>query len=204
MKMLRPLLAAAAVLAVPLRAYAEGGLFATETEEYCHGHFCTSVHGFYIFDFLVFAALVIWLARKPIAAMLDKRYADVAKEIAAAQEAQNLANAKYDEYAKRIASLDTEMQAMLAQVRAGTEAEVTRILAESEAQVQRITAEEQARLEQESKRLRDQLRHEVADLALNLANQMLVQRLDARTQEALVDRSLREIEALPTASSAVN
>lgn len=172
------------------------GMFTGETHLYCEHNFCWTIHGFYVFDFIVFVGLLVFAARKPIAAMLDKRYQDVAKEIAAARQLQIEAQAKLDDYRARIAGLELELQRLLAEVRHGTESEVQRILAEAATQVQRITAEEAVRLEQESKRLREELQHEAALLALRMAEDTLKQRLDGAGQAKLVDRALADIDRL--------
>jgi len=162
------------------------------------GDFCIEIHGYYLIDFVAFVAILVWAGRKPIAAMLDKRYHDVAKDIAAARELRDAAQAKYDEYRRRIDSLEDELARTMAEVRQGTEMEVQRILGEAEVQVARITAEEQLRLAQESKRLRDELARDAAIMALQLAEKTVRGRLDAAGQQKLLDRAMGQLENLPT------
>ena len=181
---------AVAVLFAPALAFAGSANGCNPSE------FCFPIHGYYILDFLVFVGILVYFGRKPIAAMLDKRYADVAKEIAAAKELRDAAQAKYDEYRKRIEGLEEELARTLAEVRQGTEVEMRRILEDAQAQVDKITAEEHLRLEQESKRLREELQREAATLALQMAERTLQQRLDPAAQQRLLDRALHDIEAL--------
>jgi F-type H+-transporting ATPase subunit b len=173
--------------------------FANEGAEVCNAeHWCFQIHGFYILDFVAFVGLLVYFGRKPIAAMLDKRHADVAKEMAAAKAVRDEAQAKFDEYTARIAGLEAELQAMLADVQKGTAAEVERIMAEAQQQVARLTSEEHQRLEQESKRLRENLQREAAALALQLAEQAVRDKLDAAGQQRMVERSLAELAQLPS------
>ena len=168
--------------------------FADETCD--HEHFCFQVHGFYIIDFLVFVGILVWAGRKPIAAMLDKRHADVAKEIEAARHVRDEAQAKFDDYRRRIDGLEQDLQKLMAEVRKGTEAEVQRILADAQAQVERMTAEEQLRLEQESKRLRVELQMQAVKIALEMAESTLRERLDPATQSKLIERASGELVSL--------
>ena len=161
------------------------------------GDFCLTIQGYYLIDFVAFVAILVWAGRKPIAAMLDKRFNDVAKDIAAAKELRDAAQSKYDEYRRRIDRLEEELARTMAEVRQGTELEVQRILGEAEAQVARITAEEAVRLAQESKRLRDELSREAALLALQLAEATVRKRLDVPGQQKLLDRALGNLENLP-------
>lgn len=192
MKRLQQLLMTMAGLLMPVLAFAEEAHGTCEPNE-----FCFQVQGYYILDFIAFVAILVYAARKPLAAFLDKRYADVSKEIAAAHELRDAAQKKYDEYKARMDNLAVEMDKILADARVGTEAEVQRILTDAQQQVTRITAEEKIRLDQESKRIRDELQREAAGLALKLAEQMVREKLDAGAQQQLVNRALTEIEQLP-------
>ncbi len=196
MKRLQQLLILGLGLATPLLALAEEAHGTCEPNE-----FCFQVQGYYILDFIAFVAIIVYAARKPLAAFLDKRYADVSKEIAAAHELRDAAQQKYNAYKARMDNLAVEMEKILTDARAGTEVEVQRILADAKAQVERVTAEERIRLDQESKRIRDELQRDAAALALKLAEQMVRERLDAGSQAKLVDRALTEIEELPTTSA---
>lgn len=195
MKRMQQLLILGLGLVTPALAFAEGSCEPNE--------FCFQVQGYYVLDFIAFVAIIVYFARKPLAAFLDKRFADVSKEIAAAHELRDAAQQKYDAYKLRMDNLAIEMDKILADARAGTTLEVQRILAEAQAQVERVTAEEKIRLDQESKRIRDQLQKDAAALALKLAEQMVRERLDASAQVKLVDRALHEIEELPTANANV-
>lgn len=178
---------------LPALAFAEEAA-QSAAENTCNSeHFCFQIHGFYLIDFLVFVGILVWAGRKPIAAMLDKRHADVAKEIAAARQVRDEAQAKYDEYKQRIDGLEQDLQKMMADVRIGTESEVSRILADAQAQVERITAEEQQRLAQESKRLRMELQTEAAKIALDMAEATLKQRLDPAGQRRSIERAAAEL-----------
>lgn len=181
-----------ALLAAPSLAWAE---------EAAHDptQWTLQIQGFYLLDFIAFVAIIVYAARKPLAAFLDKRYADVSKEIELAQAMQAEAQKKFDAYNARMANLATEMEQILKEARAGTEAEVKRILDDAHLQVERMTADEQVRLDQESKRIRDTLQREAATFAVTLAEQMVRERLHDDSQHALVTRALSEIEQLPTA-----
>ncbi|MBM4344227.1 MAG: hypothetical protein FJ100_12735 [Deltaproteobacteria bacterium] len=183
---------------LPTLAWASGGGGTCNAHDGC---FEFQVHGYYILNFLVFVGLVVWYGRKPIAAALDKRYRDVAKEIEAAQAAKAEAEAQLRDYQTKVTRLAEDNARLLAEVRAGTDIEVANILAEARTLVDRATADEKLRLEQESKRLRDQLVDETARIAVDLAEQLVRQRLDGAAQERLVQAALADLEALPSSPS---
>lgn len=183
---------ASLLLAAP--ALASGGAAGT-----CSAHdgcFEFQIHGYYIINFLVFVGILVYFGRKPLAASLEKRYQEVAKEIEAAREAKLAAEQRLRDYQAKMAKLEDENQRMLAEMRAGTQFEMDGILAEARTQVARLTAEQAVRLEQESKRLRDQLQREAATKALQMAEAIVRQRMDASTQAKLVEQTLNELEQL--------
>lgn len=181
----------AALLLAPTLAFAE-------TVEDDPSQFSFKMQGFYILDFIAFFGILIYITRKPIAAMLDKRYNDVAKEIAAAKELRDAAQAKFDEYQARIDRLDEELARTMAEVRAGTAIEVQRILEDAESTVQKIAADEAQRLVQESKRIREELAREGAVLALEMAEALVRERMNPKTQEQLIERAIADLSALPS------
>jgi F-type H+-transporting ATPase subunit b len=173
-------LAAALALAAPALAWA--------------GDFTFQIHGYYIIDFLVFVAILVYFGRKPIAAMLDSRYKQVVADIEEARALRESAQARFDEYKARLEHLEDELAAMLTDVRKGTRTEVTRILADARATSERIAAEESARLTQEAKRIRENLAAHAASLALQLAEEELKRSLTPDLQQQLVARTLDELE----------
>ncbi len=189
--------AALALALVPSVALASGGSGTCNAHDGC---FEFQVHGYYIINFVVFVALVVWFGKKGIADSLEKRYRDVAREIEAAQAAKAEAEAQLRDYEAKMARLAEDNARLLAEVRAGTDNEVANILAEARTLVERTAAEERTRLEQESKRLRDQLKDETGRLAVELAEQLVRQRLDAKAQDRLVEAALADLESMPVSA----
>ena len=157
-------------------------------------NFTLTIHGYYIIDFVVFAAILVYFGRKPIAAMLDARYKQVVADIEEARALRESAQARFDEYKARLEHLEDELATMLADVRKGTRSEVTRILADARTTSERIAAEESARLSQEAKRIREQLAEHAASLALQFAEEELRRELTPDVQQRLVARTLDELD----------
>ncbi len=181
-------------------AFAEGHAAGT-----CSAHdgcFEFQIHGYYIINFIVFVGILVYFGKKPLAASLEKRYQDVAKEMEAAKEAKSQAEQRLASYQAKMARLEEENQRMLAEMRVGTQAEMDQILAEARHQVTRLTADEALRLEQESKRLRDQLQREAAGKALQLAEAILRERMNPANQAKLIDKTVGELEQLAASGPA--
>lgn len=195
--------AAKAAIAVLGTLWAAAAL-ASGGEQTCSAHdgcFQFNVHGYYVINFIVFVAVIVWFGKKPLAEALDKRYRDVAKEIETAQLAKAEAEALLADYEAKMARLSEDNARLLAEVRTGTDVEVQSILADARTQVERMTAEIKLRLEQESKRIRDQLKDETAQMALRLAEEIVRKRMTAGAHAQLIDAALADLEALPAVTS---
>lgn len=189
--------AAVAALAgalTPALAFASGGQCAPD-------EFCFTIQGYYIINFVVFVAILVFAGKKALGDMLQKRYDEVAKEIESAQAAKAAAEEKFEAYKQRVERLEEENAKLLAEVRAGTQTEVEQILAEARAASEKLQGEVALRASQENKRLREELQREAAELSLQLAREVLAERLSgpaaAASQASLVADGLAGIESLP-------
>ena len=179
------LLTGAAILTTPALALASGD-----------AGFEFTIHGFYIIDFFIFAGIIVYFGRKPIAAMLDQRHKNVAEEIQRAQVMADEAEARFNEYRFRLDRLEGELTAVLDEVRKGTKIEVARILADAQTTADRIAGDEQARLQQEAKKIRDGLARHAAEMALDLAEAQVRTRLaKGDKHDQMVERIVAELEA---------
>ena len=186
-QMWRALPVAMALLLSPALAFAGGGSFTF------------TIHGYYLIDFAVFLAILIYFGRKPIAAALDGRYKTVVAEIEAAKEIRADAQARYEEYTARLDRLEMELAELIGDVRKGTEMECERILADAKATADRIASEEADRIAQEGKKIREELAAQAVDVALTLAAERIRAQMSDKTQAALVDSVIAELKATETA-----
>lgn len=153
-----------------------------------------TIHGYYLIDFAIFAGLIVYFGRKPIAAMLDQRYKTVAADIEQAKVLRDQAQAKHEEYRLRLERLEDELTKVMDDVKAGTQHEVERILNDAQREAERIASDERARLAQESKKIRQELAAHAAKMALELAEKQVRERLAApAAQDKLVQRNLQEL-----------
>ena len=155
------------------------------------------LHGYYIIDFVVFFGALIYFGRRPIAAMLDQRHKTVAAEIDAARAFRQEAQVQYNQSKVRLERLEEELEKVISDVRSGTEIECGRILADARQTADRIASDEKTRLQQEAKKIRDELGRFGAELALQLAETKVRDRLGKKTaQDRFMERAVSEIEQM--------
>jgi len=139
-----------------------------------------------LFQIIAFGLLVWGLSRvayKPLLRLLDERATKVRESLEAAERAQqDVAQAEQ----RSLAELQTaRVQAQEIVARAREQSEHT--IAQS-----RVAAREEAEKVKVQTRARDELRHEVVDLAILAASRVVRRSLDPEQHRQLIEETLRE------------
>lgn len=161
-----------------------------------HG-FDFKVQGYYIIDFLVYAAILVVVLRKPISAFVALRRERVVKDIEEARVLRTEAETKLADYERRLATLESEAQQILADARRAGEAERTRILSEATAAAAKIRADATARLEQEGRKLEFELKLHAVELAGQVAEKLVTERITDNHRRALFNDYVTNLENRP-------
>lgn len=148
-----------------------------------------------IIAFLLFIFLLWRYASKPIVKVLDERQERVREGIEAAQRMQEQLQATAARNEEVLAEARRDSQAILAQARESGESVLTRAREEAGKQSDEYMARAQATLRAETEQARQQLRKEVADLAMLAASQIVRKELDPASQAELIEATLSEAAA---------
>lgn len=189
--MSRPLARSAAALAaaVPLLAPA----LARAAEEGGHGGgFATLVY--HAINLLLLVGVVAWFARRPIQAFMAERRAGVVRNIETSEQLLREAQSRLDEWQRRLANLDTELREIREASARLAEVEREEILREARALAERIRADARAAVQQEVERARAELRREAADLAVEIATELLREQVGEDDRTRLVDEFVETLE----------
>jgi F-type H+-transporting ATPase subunit b len=131
---------------------------------------------FALINFSVFLGLLIKFAGPKMVGYLRTRHDTVKTQLADAAALRAEARAKLDEYNRRIAAVDAEVQKLMADIRAEAEAEREMILSQARSQAESLKREAQRRIEAEVARARLMLEREVASAAVAAAEKILRER----------------------------
>ena len=107
------------------------------------------------------------------------------------------AQARLSNWQRRLVELDSELVGIRETGRRRAEEERERILTDARASAERIRREAAAAIEQELRRARGELREEAADLAIELAGELLIQELGDSDHDRLVSEFVERIEREP-------
>ncbi len=185
MAFVRGLGLALGLVAVPATALAAGD-----------GSWSFRVEGFYLIDFAIFIALLVYLVRGPARKFIRARYERVTAEMEAASRMKAEADAKLAEIEKLFAALEREVTTIRDQFKADGERERDRIVAETEAQADKMRQSVGKQFEQETAVLKEKLSHELVQAVLTATEAKVRARVDQATHKALAGAYIANLEKL--------
>lgn len=147
-----------------------------------------------VVNFLIWFAIIIYLARKPLAEFLEGRRRAVEEGLVEAKQLQEAAEAKYDEYTARLEHLDDELVSLRGEMINTAETERDRIIGEAEARAERMRRDSRFVIDQQMKQLRTDLTREAIEAAVSAAENVLVEQVQASDQTRLAEEYLGSLD----------
>ena len=142
--------------------------------------------------------ILLWLLRRfawrPLLAILDQRRRHI--ETALQDVAQKKAEMEYlqADYAQRLAKIDDEARVKIQQAVLEGKRIAIEVQEDARAQAQAILAKSKETVELELAKAKVTLRDQVADMTVEAVERVLKQKLDAKSDRALVESALDELE----------
>jgi len=157
-----------------------------------HGPTIENLH--YLIDFVVLLSVFVYFLRKPIANFVTERRESLVSEIEEAKKLRAEAEAKLADYDARLGNLQSEIDGIMDDARKAGEAERQRILVEATKAAERIRTDAKHRLDQEQRKLSHDLRVKVVEMALDIAETSVKQKIDQKAQDTFVSEYIDELD----------
>ena len=155
-----------------------------------------------IINFAVFAGLIIGFGGPALKRHMESQHTLINDALEEAAKLRDKAQAQLEEYSQRIADVDSEVDKLVADVRADAEAEKERIIEEGRQQAARLKRDAESRIAAEFVRARQEIEQEVVAAAVAAAERILRQQASAKDKSALVDTFISDIQSEGTARGA--
>ena len=149
-----------------------------------------------IFAIINFCILVVGLKvflYKPVCNMLDSRKEEVANNLNSAEEAKLEAQKLKDEYAAQIQNARAEAQDIINQAAKIGEQTKADIVSEAREEAARLTAKAQADIAREKTEALNEIRNEIADLAVLAAAKVVGKTIDVADHQNMVNDFVKEV-----------
>ncbi len=144
-------------------------------------------------NLLLFIGIIYYFARRPLGEAFRGHKAGIRRDLMNAQEERNAAVAKLGEIEGRLASLDTEVEAIRAQSHKEAADERERIKRSTEEEIRKIREQARREIESASKAARAELRAYTAEQSVKLAEEMIRRDIRPEDDEHLVRDYVEEL-----------
>jgi F-type H+-transporting ATPase subunit b len=144
-------------------------------------------------NLLGFIALVVWLLRKPMVQFFESRRRGVAEALRKAEEDRDRAQAVAREVGERLVKIEAEIEALRVHAREQAEAEEREIAARAIEETERVAARTSAELDARVRAARKELTAYAADLAVELARELVVKNVTPDDEKRLVAEGVKSL-----------
>lgn len=144
-------------------------------------------------NLLAFLGLLVWLLRKPLVHFFQNRRTQVAESLTKAEEDRGRAEAIAKEVGERLARIETEIEAMRRNALDQARAEEAEIEAHAAEEAARIAARTAAELDARVRTARNDLTAYAADLAVELAKELVAKNVTPDDEKRLVAEGVRNL-----------
>lgn len=146
-----------------------------------------------IINFLFLFVILFKFAKKPMQNFFQKRTELIEKTLNEAKEAKAASLKALQEVETRLKAKDAEIEAILAASRKSGEQERDSIIVESDRLKAKILEQAKTNIEYELKHAKEAIKAEAVELAMELAEKKLKEKLTKEEQEKLLEDSLTKI-----------
>lgn len=150
-------------------------------------------YAFKIFNFVVIFGIVIYFARKPIKNMLKQRTEMIERTLKEATEAKELAQKALQEVQTRLQTKDKEIEDIINASKRSGEQERELIIEESNRLKEKLFEQAKVNIEYELKSAKEMIKAEAIEIAMELAEKKIKDKLTKEEQEKLLQESLTKM-----------
>lgn len=152
--------------------------------------------GLIIWTSVTFVALVIVLAKfawKPMLSMINQREEQIRDALSQAEKARAEAAEMLRQNEQNMARAEAEYQKVIREGKALAEKIKEEIVTKARQQAEQELARANEEIQRNIEAAKQQLRDEVADLAIKAAEKILEENLDAQKQQKLIDKVIQQL-----------
>lgn len=144
-------------------------------------------------NFVIFAAVLIKLAAKPVKKLFTQRTQEVATTLEELEAKQTEAESAVQAAESRLSEVAQEREKIIQQYMAEGELEKAKILEKANLVAERIKEMAAFTIQQETKKASQNLREEIAGLATQMATDMIKKKATYADQQGLVEEYLKKV-----------
>ena len=148
-----------------------------------------------VINFLILVFIMVYMLKKmDLKGFFKKRTELIEQSLREAREAKELAQKALAEVEERLKVKDTEIASIIAGAKQSGENEKARLIEEGDKLKARILAQTKTNIDYEVKKAKESIKEEAVEIAMQLAEKKLKEKLSKDEQLKLLEESLTKIE----------
>lgn len=147
-----------------------------------------------VVNFAILVFVLVWFTRKPLKDFLRKRTEVIEKTLKEAQEAKELAQKALSAVEDRLKLKDKEIEEILARSKESATSEKELLIKQGEQMREKILEQAKSNIDYELRLAKDSIKAEAAEIAIELAEKKLREKLTKEEQIRLIEESLKRME----------
>ncbi len=151
-----------------------------------------------VFSIITVLVLILILKRfffEKVKRFMDERKAQVEAQFQKADEAENQARKKLDKYNEILAGAEKEKRTIIAGAMENAKIQADSVLDEARKEAADIREKSRIQIEREKAAARKEIHNEASELAVQVAEKILENKLDADAQASVIDEIISRSEA---------
>jgi F-type H+-transporting ATPase subunit b len=150
---------------------------------------------FRVMNFVVLAAALVFVLRKPISQALSSRIKGIKEQLESLETQRSEAEKQLAQYNEKLSQLESEAAKIVdAYIKQGNEAKA-KILKEAEQTAEKLRAQARRNIEHEFDKAKQKLQQEVVESSLQKAEERLKKEITAQDQDKLIDEYINKVVA---------
>lgn len=138
-------------------------------------------------------ALLVYFLKQPLVNFFTERTEQISKDLQGAREQREHAEQLIKEYEQKIAGMEKELERMRAELAAVAEAESIKVVANAEQMAAKMVASAKVTAEQEVRKARIVLKNEAVELAVQMAEAMIREKITEDDRRMIVEDYLAKV-----------
>jgi len=144
-------------------------------------------------NFALLAGILIYLLRKPLPKALQSRRQGIKDQLDDLERQKREAERELAEYKERFARLDEEVEKIVAEYIQDGEAAKANIIEEAKAAAEKLQEQAKKNIEHEFQKAKQQLKAEMAEQAVAMAEELIKKDIKHKDQKRLIDEYLTKV-----------
>lgn len=147
---------------------------------------------FYLINFLILVGVLTKFLYKPFLNLMETRKQSIKDALDNAELTNRRADEKMQNYNKRIARAEEEGREIIREAKIKADAQARQIIEDAQTEAGEIMSKAERTIEREKEKAMEEMRQEIAALALLAAEKIVEHEIQRVGQEAIVDEVIRQ------------